>query len=657
MKMGYSMKTAWISAVGVIVCGFLAGADSVASAAEIPAATQLPPVAAASAADAPSAAVADALRDFQDRRFGMFIHWGVYSRLGGQWKGRNVGADIGEWIMNCLQIPIAEYEQIAREFNPVNFDADAVASLAAQAGMKYIVLTSKHHDGFAMFRSKNDRYNIADWTGTGRDVAAELAEACKRHGLKMGFYYSQALDWHEPDAGGWEVKPYGLRPSWGNVWDFPDNTKKVFSRYFAKKVIPQVTEILTGYGDLFLLWFDTPRTISAAESEALYQLVKSRQPNCLVNSRIGNGKGDYESLGDNQVPASAMETPQETPVTLNDTWGFKHDDANWKSKEEIVELLVKVASRGVNLLLNIGPRGDGSLTPETTSVLRGVGEWTSVNGEAVHGTRANPTPGGFDWGYLTIGPKKIYLCLKEDQARTLRLNGLLGRVQGVRLLGKTADLPFAQTASADGGRRTLSIEIPKTGRFMPVVAVECEGAPAFQPGLQVQNDSLILHPLAATLFDGRVKEARAVVSKRYYEESERKAAETALGRLRLDNAGLLTGWRQAADWIEWTAVFHEPGVYRAEWVALAPDSPKTKVYAGDLVLKSGDAAPVVAPLRADAAYTESRTTHGNRREITRAGTIAIDAPGARTLRLQMARDLHPGEAEAALAEIRLIRAN
>jgi alpha-L-fucosidase len=651
MKRGREVKRARICAAAGLVCGVLTVADGFA--AEAP--TVAKATAAAPAAGAQRTAVADALRDFQDRRFGMFIHWGAYSRLGGRYKGRDVGPDIGEWIMNCLQIPIAEYEEIARAFDPVEFDADAVAGLAARAGMRYVVLTAKHHDGFAMFRSKADRYNVADWTGTGRDVTAELAAACRRHGLRFGVYYSQALDWHEPDAGGWDVRPGGMRPAWGNVWDFPDNSTKVFDRYFRKKVIPQVTELLTGYGALFLIWFDTPRTISAAESEELYQLVKSHQPECLVNSRIGNGKGDYGSLGDNQVPASAMETPQETPVTLNDTWGFKHDDANWKSKEEIVELLVKVASRGVNLLLNIGPRGDGSLTPETVSVLRGVGEWTAINGEAVHGTRANPTPGGFDWGYLTMGPRKVYLCLKEDRARTLRLNGLLGRVDRVRFLGEASDLAFTQTVSPDGARRTLAIEIPKTGRFMPVVAVECAGSPAFQPGLQVQDDSLVLHPLAATLFDGRVKEARSVLAPRVYEEAERKAAEAALGRLRLDSAGLLTGWRQASDWIEWTAVFHERGVYRVEWVALAPDSPKTKVYAGDLVLKAGDARPVVSPLRADAAYSESRTTHGNRREITRAGTITIDAPGARTLRLQLGRNLRVGEAEPALAEVRLVR--
>jgi alpha-L-fucosidase len=648
------MKTSVVCGPGSWVVALLAGTLANGVAADAPVAAKATSTE-ARAANPQGDAVADALRDFQDRRFGMFIHWGVYSRLGGRYEGRDVGPDIGEWIMNCMQIPIAKYEELARGFDPTRFDADAVAALAARAGMKYIVLTSKHHDGFAMFRSKTDRYNVADWTGTGRDIAAELAAACKRHGLKLGFYYSQALDWHEPDAGGWDVKPRGLRPSWGNVWDFPDNSKKAFSRYFEKKVIPQVTEILTGYGDLFLIWFDTPRTISAAESEELYQLVKSKQPKCLVNSRIGNGKGDYGSLGDNQVPASAMETPQETPVTLNDTWGFKDYDSNWKSKEEIVELLVKVASRGVNLLLNIGPRGDGSLTPETVSVLQGVGEWTSVNGEAVHGTRANPTPGGFDWGYLTIGPRKVYLCLREDRARTLRLNGLLGRVDRVRVLGGKSDLTFTQSASPDGARHTLAIEIPKTGRFMPVVAVECDGAPAFQPGSQAQNDSLSLQPLAGTLFDGRIKEARKFVTPRVYQDAERKAADAAFGRLRLDNAGLLTGWREAADWIEWTAVFHEPGVYRVEWVTLAPDSPKTKVYAGDLALKVGEAPSVTSPLRADATFSESRTAHGNRRVITHAGTIAIDAPGARTLRLQMARNLQPGEAEIALAEIRLIR--
>ncbi|MDZ4199556.1 MAG: alpha-L-fucosidase [Kiritimatiellia bacterium] len=594
------------------------------------------------------------IRHFLDCRFGLFIHWGVYSQLGGQWQGRDVGTDLGEWIMNGLKIPIAEYEKIAATFNPSAFDAEAIVRRAADAGMRYIVLTAKHHDGFAMFHSDSDRYNIVDWTGGTRDVCAELAAACRKHGLQLGFYYSQALDWHEEHAGGWNVKPYGIRSTWGNVWDFPDNTKKQFDLYFRKKVLPQVRELLTKYGDVFLIWFDTPRTINPDQSEELYQLVKSLQPDCLVNSRIGNERGDYSSLGDNQIPAVSMDRPTETPVTLNDTWGFKTDDANWKTSEEIVEMLCKVASRNVNLLLNIGPRGDGSLTPETEHILRGLADWHKTHGPAVHDTRGSPVPGAFNWGYLTIGKREIYLCLQNPKAQTLRLNGLLQRVSEVRRLGAGQAIPFRQEG------QTLILEIPDLDGFLPVLCATCEGTPRFEDKLQPQNRTLSLPILAATFNDGTSRPAASVIMPRLYEElpPERKAHFESFGPLRISASGLLTGWTRAADRIEWPVVFTESGDYRIEILRRKYGYADKIPFGGEIRLELDPGDTRAIPLKEDDVFSESRSNReDNLRVLSRGGCIRLDTPGPRTVRLRLSRDVLENEAEIALTEIRFVREN
>ena len=231
---------------------------------------------------------------FSEARFGMMLHWGLYSLLGGEYKGRQCGGaddggsnELGEWIQSFFAIPCAEYEQYAKAFNPIGFDAEEYVKMARDAGMNYLVVTSKHHEGFAMFKSDVDPYNIVDATPFGRDPIAELAAACKKYGVKFGLYYSQELDWHEPDGGGYTRGYKNAGSSWTNNWDFPDNAHKDFSRCFEKKIKPQVKEILTKYGEISVIWFDTPSVISPAQSRELYDLVKKYQPNCLVNSRIG----------------------------------------------------------------------------------------------------------------------------------------------------------------------------------------------------------------------------------------------------------------------------------------------------------------------------------------------------------------------------------
>ncbi len=310
---------------------------------------------------------------FKNAGFGMMIHWGLYSILGGEWKGKRI-PEIGEWIMSKYQIPNKEYEKLAEVFNPIYFDADEWVCAAKNAGMKYIVVTAKHHDGFALFHSECDKYNSVDATPFGRDIIKELSDACARHGMKFGLYYSQVIDWHEQHGGGYDMRFYHTNSgmSWDNDWDFPDRSAKDYRICFEKKIKPQLKEILTKYGELCLIWFDTPLDIPEDCSEELFRMVKKYQPNCLVNSRIGNGKGDYRSCGDNQLPNEYSEDLVESPITLNRTWGYKSFDNDWKSPEKVREILEKCRVCGANMLLNIGPDHLGRLPAPALEVLRAL---------------------------------------------------------------------------------------------------------------------------------------------------------------------------------------------------------------------------------------------------------------------------------------------
>jgi alpha-L-fucosidase len=325
---------------------------------------------------------------FKEAKYGMMAHWGLYSLLAGEYRDQRVKT-YAEWIQSYAAIPNAEYELLARSFNPVYFNADEWIKLAKDAGMKYFVFTSKHHDGFAMFHSKADKYNVVDATPFGRDVVAELAEACYKHGLKFGLYYSQELDWHHPHGGGYDQPSTSCAGvSWDNSWDYPDRSKKDFSICFEEKIKPQVTELLQNYGDLCLMWFDVPHTISKEQSLELNQLVKTLQPDCLINSRIGNGAYDYVSLGDNEYPE---EMPREslkdvdmndthgfkyspyglyeTAGTLNGSWSFKYYDQNWITPEQVIARREKLNGLGINYLLNVGPDGLGRIPSFSKEIL------------------------------------------------------------------------------------------------------------------------------------------------------------------------------------------------------------------------------------------------------------------------------------------------
>jgi len=368
--------------------------------------TQLPPPLPAPASEE------EKMAWFKDAKFGLFIHWGLYSIPAGEWQGKRVPG-IGEWIMHNGLIPVKTYEQFATQFNPVDFDADKIAQMAQDSGMKYIVITSKHHDGFAMYHSTNSTYNVYDATPFHRDVLHELAEACARHGLKFGFYYSQSQDWHEPGG-------------MGNTNDFGSDDLKdssgAYDRYLRDKAIPQVDELMKHYGPICLVWFDTPRVMTKERAQQFVDAVQKNQPACLIDGRLStNIVSDYVSTGDNAIPSLGATNYFEVPATVNHTWGFRKDDTDWKSPGEIVFKLVDITSKGGNYLLNVGPTSKGVIPAECVSNLLSAGRWLKMYGnDVIYG--AGPSPFGEEFGEYGSAKdhtgKKVFLARNDWRCTT-----------------------------------------------------------------------------------------------------------------------------------------------------------------------------------------------------------------------------------------------
>ena len=427
------------------------------------------------AADTPEARQAR-LAWFRDAKYGLFIHWGLYAIPAGEWKGKRIPG-IGEWIMFRTPVPVAEYEQLAKQFNPVKFDADAWVQLAQDAGMRYMVITSKHHDGFAMYGSKVSPYNVVDATPFHRDPLKELAEACARHKIRFGFYYSQAQDWHE-------------RNGIGNTWDFGPDEKKDFDEYLRGKAEPQVRELLTGYGPVALIWFDTPRQMTPERGQRFVDIVRSLQPKTLIDGRLGTA-GDYVSTGDNVILPEVKAEAWEVPATINHTWGYRKDDQDWKSPGDVTFKLVDIVSKGGNYLLNVGPMPDGTIPQASQDVLRVAGRWLKVNGEAVYG--AGPTPFGEELGEqtskeakdlrgdrlflrhnewrATTKPGKLYFTFFEEPRVPFELPAFRNAVKRVYRLADGAPVD----TKVENGRTSLQIVRPILDPMATVVVVEYEG--------------------------------------------------------------------------------------------------------------------------------------------------------------------------------------
>lgn len=606
--------------------------------------------------------LADAIEGFKDARFGLFIHWGLYALPGGGWQGRQMGY-IGEWLQAKFRIPKAEYEQLAAQFNPVGFDAEQWVLTAKNAGMRYLVFTAKHHEGFAMYHSACDRFNIVDATPFGRDVLAELAAACHQHGLTLGLYYSQDLDWHDPDGGDpGPASPKNFGMSWGNDWDFPDHQAKNFQRYFNGKVLPQVTELLTRYGPISMVWFDCPVTLSRRDSERLAALVKQLQPECLINTRIGHGLGDYGSLGDNQLPSVRLEGAWETPGTLNDTWGFKYEDQNWKSAREVVHLLAALAAKNTNYLLNVGPQPDGRFPPAAEGILREVGDWTNVYGDAIFHSHGNPFPYEFDWGWMTVSPgtaerlTRVNLLLRRS-LDVIALYGVQERIRRCYDLAQPGrDLSFSQASTGVDGINVVHIHLAgMAAGELPVIGMELDTRqePRIEQRLIVQNGCLHLMPPQGQLRHGT---AAVDAAERGIGAAGERHAGTGHGEI--DATGNLVEWHNPADRIAWTLFWAEPGTYRVDLVTSSRQHSVPWVGGQTIRLTydgGGDTRSWDTTLPEQPSQTPIAGCYAQ--GLAAAGTLTVRHPGEGRLALNM---LSPGKPEAipmALNELRLTKIN
>lgn len=425
---------------------------------------------------------------WREARFGMFIHWGVYSLPAGTWDGRQIGG-IGEWIMNRAKIPVADYQNMAKQFNPVRYDPDAWVKMAKDAGMKYIVITSKHHDGFALFETKASKWNVVDATVYGKDLLKPLAEACKKYGIKLGFYYSQAQDWNNP---GGAASRKITKEGWANPdsvtidaytkehkghWD-PRQEKRTFDQYIDDVAVPQVKELLSNYGDLAVLWWDTPTNMTV-EAATKLQALLALQPAIITNDRLKRPDfpGDHKTP-EQRIPnlADLDGTDWETCMTMNGTWGYKSYDHNYKSPQTLIRNLLDIASKGGNFLLNVGPTSEGEFPPESIDILSKIGQWMKVNSEAVYGTTASPW-GLFTWGRCTkkATPKGASLYFSVFEWPTdgkLVIPGVKNSVVSAKLL---ANGQKVKAVLSKDGNLTLTLPATAPDQIATVIRVDVRG--------------------------------------------------------------------------------------------------------------------------------------------------------------------------------------
>ena len=424
---------------------------------------------------------------WREARFGMFIHWGVYAVPAGTYNGQKISR-IGEWIMNRGKIPVADYQAFAKQFNPVKYDAEAWVKMAKDAGMKYIVITAKHHDGFALFDSKASKWDMVDATPYGKDLIKPLAEACRKYGIKLGLYYSHAQDWNNPGGAaarkvakeGWDnpdsarIDAYTAANS--GHWD-PAQTTKTMSEYIDEVAVPQVKELLTNYGDVAVLWWDTPTGMTDAYAEK-FQKVLALQPNIITNDRLKrpNFPGDYKTPEQRIPDLKELDGKDwETCMTMNETWGYKSYADKWKSSETMIRNLIDIASKGGNYLLNVGPKADGEFPIQSIESLKAIGAWMKVNGESIYATKASPLA-PLPWGRCTRKEKNgnttLYLFVFEwPKDGNLVVPGLKNKITSAKLL---ADGKAVKTKTDEMG---LVITLPEKASdpVATVIKLELKG--------------------------------------------------------------------------------------------------------------------------------------------------------------------------------------
>jgi len=396
---------------------------------------------------------------FDESNFGMFIHWGLFSNLGGKWKDKTYYG-IGEWILNprMAGIPVDEYKATAKQFNPKQFNAKAIAQLAKDAGMKYIIITSKHHEGFAMFDSKADSFNIVAATPFARDPMKELSAACHELGLGFGFYYSHNQDWTTPGGTGGPKK-------------YADGKPATFEDYYYKKCLPQVKEICTNYGPIDFVWFDTPGDMKKELVIELAKTVRQLQPNAMLCSRIGHGMGDYISKGDMEVPPANIEGLWETCDTNNDSWSYAWYDNNFKSPKEILNRLISTVGRGGTYLFNVGPNGLGTVPEIGAKFLLETGKWIQKYPQVIYGAGSSPFGHSLPWGDVTTQGNSLFLSVFDwPQDGELYLPGLENAIVSAEIIG--GKTPFVITSEQVNGWTIIKVPFKPADSMVSVIELK-----------------------------------------------------------------------------------------------------------------------------------------------------------------------------------------
>ncbi|MBT8038074.1 MAG: alpha-L-fucosidase [Verrucomicrobiae bacterium] len=398
---------------------------------------------------------------WKDARYGLFIHWGLYAIPAGTWKDKVYDHGYSEWIMFSEKIPRDEYAGLAKRFNPEQFNADAWVDVAKKAGMRYVVITAKHHDGFSIFDSKVTDYDVMDATPYKRDIIAELEKACHRAGLKFGIYYSVDRDWYRPTG-------QGNRYKQTNTWDFPNSTDEDFDRYFEEIALPQVKELITQY-DIDLLWFDAIEMKSPDQIESTYHLIRELSPDTIINSRIWSPAFpeevpppycDYISSGDNKILDNSINFEWENPGSMNTSYGYNKNDHKWVEPGEIIRRLADIVSKGGNYLLNVGPTAEGTLPQPCIDRLQDAGKWMDINEEALRGASAWKVSNEGDAIYFTAKKNIVYAICTEWPKDKLLLKTFSRAAQpdlnisSVKLLGSKEKTEWKHAAEG------LRISIP-----------------------------------------------------------------------------------------------------------------------------------------------------------------------------------------------------
>lgn len=503
---------------------------------------------------------------WQQARFGMFIHWGIYSLPGGEWKGKKVDG-YAEHLMRKEKITRADYLALAHQFNPVLFDADAWARHAKEAGMKYMIITSKHHDGFAMFDSKVSDFNIVQQTPFKRDPMAELSAACHKYGIKFGFYYSHAFDWEHPDAPGndWEYSnPGGDKGLYGGVNWFnihPELLPKA-QKYVNEKAIPQIKELLTKYHP-DILWFDTPSKLPLSENIRILKAIREVDNQVVVNGRLARTSeisfGDYKNTADRPLEFYPVTGDWEAIPTTNESYGYHKFDNSHKPVGAFIQLLAKAASRGGNLLMNIGPKGDGAFDSKDLNILQGIGAWMKNNSESIYGSVASPLPLQ-SWGVSTLKGNTLYLHVFNWPAdHKLYVGGLQSEWSKMYLLANKNALT-ANRINENDVMIDLPAKMPDT--MNTVIAIELKG-PIKTDSVRVLAADMPVHRLLA--FDAQLHGEK-------FGYGDGKAGKY-----------YVQGWKSANQWLSWTFRTTKPATFTINMKYLAGEG-----NGGTFLLQTGN---------------------------------------------------------------------